>query len=30
MSAIYVCTALMVFHAGGYLIIPENIRKREG
>jgi len=30
MSAIYVCTALMLFHAVCYLIIPEHIRKQEG
>jgi hypothetical protein len=30
MSAIYICTALMIFHGVCYLIIPESIRKREG
>lgn len=30
MSAVYICSALMLFHAVCYLIIPEHIRKQEG
>ena len=30
MSAVYVCSALMLFHAVCYLIIPEHIQKQEG
>lgn len=30
MSAVYFCSALMLFHAVCYLIIPEHIRKQEG
>lgn len=30
MSAVYVCSVLMLFHAVCYLIIPEAIRKQEG
>lgn len=29
MSAIYICTALMIFHGICYLIIPEKIREQE-
>ena len=30
MSAVYVCSVLMLFHAVCYLIIPESIRQQEG
>ncbi|HHY28757.1 MAG TPA: TRAP transporter small permease [Desulfitobacterium dehalogenans] len=30
MSSVYICSALMLFHAVCYLIIPEHIRKQEG
>ena len=30
MSAIYVCTALMIFHGVCYLIIPKSVREQEG
>lgn len=29
MSSVYICSALMLFHAVCYLIIPEHIRKQE-